>query len=328
MKLKTAPKIFIPFFVAIFSVLFTPYSIAENNPLGMSAIPPRLEVTVKPGEVTTKEIKIRNESKNEKTINTSVKDFIVTDGIGTPLQIEGGDQSTNRWTASTWIQVSPSRLRLKPGETKSLVLTVITPEDALPGGHYAMVLHTPNNDITITQTGAAIQTNVGTLVYISVPGNINENASIKEFSAPKFSEYGPINFKTIVANLSDIHITPAGSINIYNTFGIQTSSIKLENTNIFPYTSREFQNIFNRKFMLGRYKAQINAVYGTKGQLLTATIFFWVIPYKIIALIILIIIIILILKTKFKKNPPISTPKIEELERELEELKKKYQDRK
>lgn len=329
MKLNTAPKTLILFLVTVFSILLTPKTTsAQHNALGMSAIPPRLEVSAKPGEVITREIKVRNESKNEKTINTSVQDFIVTDNLGTPLQIENTDQSTNRWTASSWIQISPSRIKLKPGETKSLILTIITPDDALPGGHYAMVLHTPNNDVTINQTGAAIQTNVGTLVYISVPGVIKENASIKEFSAPKFSEYGPINFKTIVTNLSDIHITPAGSINIYNTLGFQTSSIKLENTNIFPYTSREFLNTLNRKLMFGRYKAQINAVYGTAGQLLTATLFFWVIPYKLIALIILIIIIILILKTKFKKSPPTSTPKLEELERELEELKKKYQDRK
>ncbi|HWS48919.1 MAG TPA: hypothetical protein VN174_02645 [Candidatus Methanoperedens sp.] len=316
--------------IALFALFLSVSPIyAQQSTLGMSAIPPRLEINAKPGDVITKEIKVRNESKNEKYIDTSIQDFIVTDNIGTPLQIENSDQSTNRWTASSWIQVSPSKIRLKPGETKSLVLTVITPEDAIPGGHYAMVLHTPNNEVTISQTGAAIQTNVGTLVYITIPGEITENASIKEFSAPKFSEYGPINFKTTITNLSDIHITPAGSVNIYNMFGLKTSSLKLENTNIFPYTSREFLSTHDQKFMLGRYKAQINAAYGTTGQLLSATIFFWVIPYKVIAIIILTIIIILILKTKFKKSPSATiTPKIEELERELEELKKKYQDRK
>ncbi|MFA5025834.1 MAG: hypothetical protein WC503_04985 [Candidatus Shapirobacteria bacterium] len=327
MKLHTAQTIKTTLLAIIFSIILTPKSMAQNS-LGMSAIPPRLEIIAKPGEVITKEIKIRNESKNEKFINTSIQDFIVTDDLGTPLQIENTDQSTNRWAASSWIQVSPSKIKLKPGEIKSLVLTIITPDDAIPGGHYAMVLHTPNNDVTISQTGAAIQTNVGTLVYITVPGKVTENASIKEFSAPKFLEYGPVDFKTIITNLSDVHITPAGSINVYNTLGFQTSSIKLNNTNIFPYTSREFVNTLNHKIMFGRYKAQINAVYGTSGQLLTATLFFWVIPYKLVALIILIIIIILILKTKFKRNTPNSSPKVEELEKELEELKKKYQDRK
>lgn len=331
MKSNTAPTKIAFFFLSlvITSLVFTKFSFAQSA-LGLTAIPPRLEITAKPGQVLTKEIKIRNESKSEKTISTSVSDFIVTDDLGTPLQIEDTDQSMNRWTASSWIQISPSTLKIKPGETKSLVLTVITPDNALAGGHYAMVLHTPSTDVTISQTGAAVETNVGTLVYITVPGDITENASIKEFSAPKFSEYGPIDFKTIITNLSDIHITPAGSINVFNTLGFKTAQIKLDNTNIFPYTSREFINTLNRKLMLGRYKAQINAAYGTSGQLLTATIFFWVIPYKLIALLIaIVVIIILIIKTKSKNTPlPSSAPKVEELEKELEDLKKKYQDKK
>jgi hypothetical protein len=328
MKKNTAQKTSFLLLIAFLISVFPKNSYAQSA-LGLTAIPPRLEITAKPGQILTKEIKVRNESKVEKTISTSVRDFIVTDDLGTPLQIENTDQSMNRWTASSWIQTSPSILKIKPGETKSIVLTVITPDNALAGGHYAMVLHTPSSDVNITQTGAAVETNVGTLVYITVPGDITENASIKEFSAPKFSEYGPINFKTIVSNLSDIHITPAGSINVYNTFGLKTAQIKLDNTNIFPYTSREFINTLDRKLMLGRYKAQITAAYGTTGQLLVATLFFWVIPYKLIALLVaIVVIIILITKIKSKKTPLSSTPKVEELEKELEDLKKKYQDRK
>ena len=308
---------------------FAPLAVAQSS-FGLTAIPPRLEITVKPGEVVTAEIKVRNESKEEKNIQTFLRDFIVTDDLGTPLQLEKiTDQSSNRWAASAWIQVSPSVYKLKPGETKSLVLTVIAPDDALPGGHYGMVLHTSSNDISITQSGAAVQKNVGSLIYITVPGDINQNASVKEFTAPKFSEYGPINFKTIITNLSDLHITPAGAINVYNIFGLKSAQINLDNTNIFPGTSREFINTLNRKLMFGRYKAQINATYGNAGQLLTATIFFWVIPYKLIALVLAIIIIIFLIVKLQKKAPPISElPKVEELEKELEDLKKKYQDRK
>lgn len=324
---KIALSLFLVF--SLLALEFAPSSQAQSS-FGLTAIPPRIEVTVNPGEITTQEIKIRNESKEEKNIDTFLRDFIVVDDLGTPLQLEKiTDQSTNRWAASAWISVSPAIYKLKPGETKSLVLTIMAPDDALPGGHYGMVLHTSTNDISISQSGAAVQKNVGTLVYLTVPGDITQNASVKEFTAPKFSEYGPIDFKTVITNLSDVHITPAGAINIYNTFGLKSAQINLDNTNIFPGTNREFINTLNRKLMLGRYKAQINASYGTAGQLLTATIFFWVIPYKLIALLLAIIIIIfLIIKLK-KKTPPASElPKVEELEKELEELKKKYQDRK
>lgn len=308
---------------------FMALPLRAQTAMGLSAIPPRLEVTLKAGEVISKEIKIRNESKVDKLITTSIQDFIVIDNHGTPLQIENTDQSVNRWAASSWIQVSPTKLLLKPGETKALVLTIIAPENAIPGGHYAMIIHTPDGNLTMNQTGTAVEAKVGTLVYVTIPGTVNENASIKKFSAPRLSEYGPIDFKTTVTNLSDIHITPAGTIKVTNLFGLPVAKINLSNTNIFPYTSREFINTLDKKFLFGRYQAQINAVYGTTGQLLTATLFFWVIPYKIVIVTLLILVILYLLFRLFKnKKTPDSDDhsRTEELERELEALKKKYQD--
>lgn len=313
----------------VFWKLEIPQTINAQSSLGLSAIPPRLEITIKPGETVTKIIKVRNESKLEKIISTSVKDFIVVDDSGTPLQVDSKDVS-NRWSASTWIQVSSGNLKLKPGETRSLSLTVIAPDNALPGGHYAMILHSPNNDTMLSQTGAVIQTNVGTLVYITIPGDINESATIKDFSAPSFSEYGPINFKAIISNLSDIHIAPVAAINVTNFLGLKTGSVPLKSINIFPYTTREFTATLNRQLMLGRFKAQLTAIYGTSGQIATSTIFFWVIPYKlIITLIAIITVIILMIKLKKMSQDEMekSTPKIVELEQELETLKKKYKDR-
>ena len=311
-------------------LLVIPTDINAQSALGLSAIPPRLDITIKPGEVITKELKIRNESKIERIITTSSKDFIVTDNEGTPIQLDDVDESANRWAASSWIHLSPSNFKIKPGETKSLMITIIAPDDALAGGHYSMVLHSPKNESILTETGSFIETNVGTLVYITVPGDIKEDARVTEFSAPGFSEYGPIPFKTIVANLSDIHITPAGSIAITNWLGGKTADLPLNLTNIFPNTSREFQNILSRKWLFGRYTATINAGYGTTGQALAATIFFWVIPWRLIILITVALLLVLVIYTLVRRQqqlPPSSDNQVEELEKELETLKKKYKDR-
>ncbi len=321
-------KIILPI-LFLFTSLLLPVSVNAQSALGLSAIPPRLEITVKPGESVTKTIKVRNESKVEKIITTIVKDFIVVDDSGTPIQIDSKDVS-NRWAASSWVQVSSDKLILKPGETRSLSVTIIAPENALPGGHYAMILHSPNNDTVLSETGAVIQTNVGTLVYITIPGQINEAANIKDFSAPFFSEYGPIPFKAIITNLSDVHISPLAVINVTNFLGLKTASLPLSNINIFPYTSREYTATLNRQLMLGKFKAQLTAIYGSTGQIATGTIFFWVIPWKlIITLIAIVVIIILMIKLKkiSQNETGQSVPKIAELEQELETLKKKYKDR-
>jgi hypothetical protein len=296
---------------------------------GLSAIPPRSEIEVKAGQANTQSIKVRNESTETKTITISVRDFIVSDNQGTPNFIDNlSDSLNNRWAASSWIQLSTTSLTLKPGETKSLNLTVMPPQNALPGGHYAAIIYSPNTTSIGASTGAAVQTNVGTLVYVTVPGDINQSALIQSFSAPKFSEFGPIDFDATIKNSSDIHIQPVGSIIVKNWLGGKTAQLSLNQTNIFPYTTRDFQNTLDKKWLFGRYQATMQAVYGTAGGLISATIFFWVIPWRFILLIIAAIAIITTLITVLKKKPnkKSSDTEVTQLEKELEELKKKYKD--
>jgi hypothetical protein len=312
------------------SILFAPKAANAEVSTGISAIPPRLEVSVKADAANTQVVKVRNESTETKTIKVSLRDFIVTDDKGTPVFLDNSDSDKNRWSASSWIQISPSSVTVKPGETKSLTLTVLPPANALPGGHYAAVVYTPDSNSVGSGTGASVQTNVGTLVYVTIPGNINQSASVQTFTAPKFSEFGPINFKATIKNSSDIHIQPAGSVIVSNWFGKQTAKLSLKETNIFPYTSRNFENTLDKKWLFGRYKATLNAVYGTAGGLVTATIFFWVIPWRLLILaaaaIGIIITLIFIFKNKPKKDNSSNNTEVAELEKELEALKKKYKD--
>lgn len=331
MKPATFSKIiktsFFLLFLSIIYNLSSTISLAQSAS-GISAIPPRLEITVNPDSAVSQIIKVRNESKEEKTITTNVKDFIVTDNIGTPVIVETNEEN-NRWAASSWIQISPTTVKLKPGETKSLTLIVMPPANALPGGHYAMVLHTPNEISLLSSTGASVQTQVGTLIYITIPGDINQNAMVQSFTAPKLSEFGPIDFNTTIKNLSDIHIQPVGSINIKNWLGGKTAQVNFESTNIFPYTTRNFTSTLNKKWMFGRYQANLQAVYGTNGGLVNATIFFWVIPWRLLILIGIAITIIIALILIKKNKPKVSnkpTDEVTELEKELEDLKKKYKD--
>ncbi len=305
---------------------------AQSVATGLSAIPPRLEIEVAANKTNTQPIKVRNESSEIKTITVSVRDFIVTDNKGTPNFIDNIEEAAgNRWAASSWIQLSQTSLTLKPGETKILNLTVMPPENALPGGHYTAIVYSPETGSIGNNTGASVQTNVGTLVYVTVPGDITQKATVQSFSAPKFSEFGPIDFKATIKNSSDIHIQPVGSITVKNWLGGKTAQLTLDQTNIFPYTTRDFQNTLDKKWLFGRYKATLNAVYGTAGGLITTTIPFWVIPWRLIILIIAAITIISLLiiltnkKTKGNKFKSSDT-EVAQLEKELEELKKKYKD--
>ena len=81
------------------------------------------------------------------------------------------------------------------------------------------------------------------------------------------------------------------------------SILPLKENNVFPQAARDYENQFGTGLMIGRFKAELLASYGVKNNLpLSATVYFWIFPWKI-ALVITLIIIALILGFKYyKKN--------------------------
>ena len=314
----------------VLSSLFVPSVLAQESTslLKITAIPPRLEVEGKPGKVVTQTIKIRNESNTAQFINTTTKDIVVLDNSGTPTMLTDLPNGANRWAMADWIQVSPSQFRLQPGETKALILTIIVPNDATPGGHYAAILHTPNNQAVFneqTGSGNSIVSNVGTIVYLTVPGKIKQDARIK-FTVPSFSEYGPVTITSLISNLSDVHVRPDGKLTITDLLG-RSTIILYNSNNIFPNTTRKIETVFGRKWMFGRFAANLEASYGTQGGLLTATTYFWVFPIRLVLAILTIILIFIGIYFILKRgqDPSYKVPtSIQSDDSGLEMLKKKY----
>jgi len=188
----------------------------------------------------------------------------------------------------------------------------------LPGGHYAVVFYSPTEKAVVGSTSATpegqagISPNVGTLTYITVSGDITEAARVTRMAVPKLSEFGPIDLETEIENSSDVHIKPIGTIRIYNAFGQLKTTLKLDEANIFPTASRVFKNTWSRKWGLGKYKALLEANYGDQGQLLTAAVFFWIIPWRAILIALLTIVLIVLLIAYFKKPKEIKEPPLTE----------------
>ena len=68
------------------------------------------------------------------------------------------------------------------------------------------------------------------------------------------------------------------------------------------------ENTWPQKWGFGKYKASLEATYGTQGKVLAATVFFWVIPWRAITIAVLIIVLIVLLIIYFKKPKEIKEP--------------------
>ena len=307
--------------ILVSALIYVPSARAEQQ-LTTTAIPPKVELKGDPGQTLTATLKVRNDSTSTQNFTVSIEDFVVIDNQGTPVPVT--TSASNRWSLATWI-TSPQYIPVDAGGTQIINISVKIPMTALPGGHYAMLTYTPNAEAKagdLQQTGNIITSRVGTLIYVTVSGPVTENATITKFSVPKFLEQGPVEFTGTIESLSDIHVNPKGTLTIYSPISQKVAEINVDAGNIFPETSRDFSAIWNQKWGWGRYSADLNLVYGAAGSLLSATIFFWLFPIRLVIYLLLFLISILTVIIALNKR---SHKHQDELEKEVQELKEELQ---
>jgi len=284
------PSVLIGFLM--FSFVYSVKVRAQEVGRTLTVVPPTQDLKAKPGEQIQTNIKIRNEGDETIYVKGGVKDFIVTDDKGTPMIVE--EEVSGRWSLSSWLVLSPTEETIPPHSSKSFDLAIIIPQDALAGGHYASVYFTPVVDELKNQSGSGIETRIVSLINLVVLGSTAEQAYIKKFWAPAFSEYGPIKITSQIENQGNAHIVPRGKIEILDLWGRVLETYSLEERKIFPFAFRSFENFFGKKWLFGRYKATLTVAYGQTGQVLTASLLFWVLPWRIILAVALALIIFIL----------------------------------
>jgi hypothetical protein len=301
--MKTAQKTLITLFLFAISCSLSASNVNAQSQRGFVVSPPTTQLELKPGTTVEKVFKVTNNSAEATEFVVNVQDFIVTDSYGSPELLPEGVLPDNKYAASTWATVLPDRFTIQPGQSATTTLYLQVPGNASPGGKYISVAFKPQTAGMPEGSGAKINTVIGSLVYLTVEGDITENAQITQFGAPNFSEYGPIPFKTEILNLGDLHINPKVSVEIKDMLGRKVFSYALDNLNIFPGTSRIYQNSWETKWLFGRFTASIIGYYGQDNNLpLTAVASFWVIPYKLITVILLAVAIVITITFYLKKR--------------------------
>lgn len=270
----------------------------QRAAVGLTAIPPRLgddgTLTAKPGETIQTEVRVRNSSEKPIRVGSLVEDFIIGEDGRTPVPVVATTDS--RWSLAKWIELADVERIVPAGGSQTIPVVIHVPENALPGGRYAMIMHEPRvSAASDTQTGqtagqTGVTQRVGTLVYLRVEGDVKEEAFLRNIKIPSFMEFGPVPITFSVENLSDIHIAPVTSIVIKDAFGLEKGKITVPSQNIFPYTMREFTANWDRVWGFGRYSAEIIVEYGEKHQVVTETAYFWLIPVKLLLALITLIL--------------------------------------
>ncbi len=292
-KLAKIPKILFGALASIFifSVLITNSAMAEsisaNAAQGIEISPALVELNATKGNTYNIVLNIKNITASTLSYTSSTDDFAAADESGSPKIVLDGQLPTTA-SVKTWVNMDAEFI-LQPRQTKIVTARIIIPSDAEPGGHYG-VLRFSGIAPTMEDSGVSLSTSAGVLVLIRVAGDITEKASLASFYSAQndkqswFFENGPIDFVTRIQNEGNIHVKPAGNIEVRDLFNNLVSIVPVneDKSNILPDGIRKFNVQLGQNWLFGHYTASLALGYGTTGQAITSTISFWAIPYKLI----------------------------------------------
>jgi len=317
--------------------LFSYSEVNAQESLPLVVAPARQQTALDAGGKESLIIKFFNESNVPISGIIKAVDFIVQGNDGKPILLENFNVPvTSRYSASTWIKLPYERATIPPGTVLKVQFDVSVPKNALPGGRYVAIYfeqtgYDLGTTITTLQQGeSSVSPRIVGLLNIKVNGPISEKSSVLKFTAPLFSEFGPITTTTEIYNSGNYHITPEGKISLFDFLGRKINEVSLEKKNIFPESSRIFETAIGSKLLFGKFKLTLLASYGEANQVLSAATYIWVFPVRLILAIVLgISIIVLLIITIWKllkgRQKKLETVLEKEIS-EIEELKEKYRD--
>lgn len=264
--------------------------------------PPLITLTANPGQVINTTVQLRDITKTNLEVTNEIDDFVASGEDGTPKIITGND-SNNPFQLKQWISPLPA-FTLTPNQIQKLPVIIRIPKNASPGGHYGVIRFT-GVPPQLKGTGVSLSASLGALVLLTVNGNLKHQLSVTDFAVSQNNKVGklfqstPLTFIVKLKDSGNIQEEPEGQIVVTDMFGraVASSTINVPPRNVLPDSTRMFtgpldhSNLGNRR-LFGLYHAKLTARYGVgNGLTTTAETTFWVIPYRLIAIVIFLLIL-------------------------------------
>lgn len=253
--------------------------------------PVKLEYSANPGDVISGNLFLQNEQADTETFYPSFQGF----------SDQSGDKVffTEKIGLSTWIK-TVSSTTLKPGEQEQVPFTITVPNDAPPGGHFAVIWWSTTPPSQSNTGQLAVVSRAGILVYLQVSGNVVESGEVSDLSTGQMFYWNsvPLDVALIFKNNGNSYLKPAGAIGLKNVFGMTQASavVNQYGMDILPQSQKSLSATLDPLGMVfGPYRVTANITYGADNKkVATRTIWIWILPWPILIGVILFLIVVFI----------------------------------
>jgi hypothetical protein len=258
--------------------------------------PTKVELFLNPGDKATKEITVTNRTGKTVSFSVGIEDFTGSHDVLQPIIFLGQEQGP--YSLKNFIVPEVKDFTLKHGQRIHLPVEISIPKDADPGGRYGVVfaITNPGNaSSSENQAGqVAIVSRAGILFFVRINGQVQEMGQFNQIvTENKFYESGPIAFNLFFENKGSVHLSPYGTIEIKNILGKTVGQVELDPWFVMPDSLRARQVSWDSRLLFGKYTAIASVNRGYQDIIDQKKISFWVIPWKIVLVVIAVLFLII-----------------------------------
>lgn len=295
---------------------------AADGEFNLQVSPSPLVLTLKPGETTTQEVKIRNVGAKPEGLKIDARSFSIDNNTG---QVKFDDDKKPA-EIGDWVRFASPTFTVQPGEWYTEKLTFAIPKDAGFSYSFALVV-TRQNATPMAGAGQTLEGKVAVFVLLNIDRpDATRKLEIQEFSTDQsVYEYLPAKLNVRFKNVGNTIVRPAGNIFIQrdgsDTTPINTLAVNPSEGYILPGSIRTLTAEWNDGFQvvhegtdtsgkptsnvewnwsnlshirIGKYTAKVVAIYndGQRDIPLEGEVSFWVFPWKLLAGLLVVIVLL------------------------------------
>lgn len=280
------------------------------QPVDLTVSPISMNLVTDPNTPTSSTMKIRNNSDKPEFLRLRLNTFSANETGDSPVirEFDPEDEMAN------WLKFSETEFRIGPGEWKTVQLTFSPPATAALGYYYAILVERQAE--ASAEEGTSLIAGVPAILVLSEVHSplAKRQLELVSFKAKNVQEYLPAEFEVIIKNTGNIQTLPIGNIFIdgqgINDIGMM--QLNPAKGVILPGTERTFKMYWDDgfpryvtekdslgketkklqwdfsnadKFRIGKFTATAFFIYddGEKDIPTEATLSFWILPWKLIA---------------------------------------------
>lgn len=260
--------------------------------------PAKNEVILEPGQASEEKISIINRMDKEVTFQIQVEDIVGSDNMFEQVKLLGEEKGP--YSLKDFIIPEISEFTLQSGEKITIPVMVDLPDDSDPRGYYGALIVSSKGDVNDSSIGSGaegqtkIVTRLGSIFLVRINGDLVEASYISDFKAvgpnKKFYSNHPKGFEVAVKNEGNVHLVHYGEIKIKNLFGKEVKGLPINAFFSLPDATRYREINWPESFAFGFYNAEVHLYQGFEGEndVLTDKISFFVLPWKLIILVLVL----------------------------------------